>query len=67
MYIPLPDIKGRLAMLKLAIAKNSIKCSGEQLHELANLTDGYSGSDIANLVNDALMSPVRSLDKVKVW
>ncbi|CAM6006608.1 unnamed protein product [Sphagnum balticum] len=27
----------------------------------------YSGSDIANLVNDALMTPVRSLDKVSRW
>ncbi len=27
----------------------------------------YSGSDIANMVNDALMAPVRSLDKTRVW
>lgn len=39
-YIPLPDIKGRLAMLKLAISKNNIAVKPEQLSELANLTDG---------------------------
>ena len=30
-YIPLPDIKGRLAMLKLAINKNHIQVKPEQL------------------------------------
>jgi vacuolar protein-sorting-associated protein 4 len=41
-YIPLPDIKGRLAMLKLAILKNHIPISPEQLTDLANITDGYN-------------------------
>jgi hypothetical protein len=27
----------------------------------------YSGSDISNMVNDALMSPVRKLDKTRTW
>jgi hypothetical protein len=27
----------------------------------------FSGSDMANMVNDALMSPVRKLDKTRVW
>ena len=39
-YIPLPDIKGRLAMLKIAAAKNSIDFSHDQLTELAHITDG---------------------------
>ena len=60
-YIPLPDIKGRMAMLKIAAKKNNIDFTSEQMSELAELTDGYSGSDIANLINDALMAPVRSL------
>jgi vacuolar protein-sorting-associated protein 4 len=34
-YIPLPDIKGRLAMLKLAINKNSLNITPEQLSKLA--------------------------------
>lgn len=41
-YIPLPDIKGRLAMLKIAATKNNINFSHDQLNELAQLTDGYS-------------------------
>lgn len=44
------------------------------MYEIANLTNGYflllfrySGSDISNMVNDALMAPVRALDKTRVW
>lgn len=40
-YIPLPDIKGRLAMLRIAANKNSINFTHEQMQELAELTDGY--------------------------
>lgn len=54
-------------MLKIAFAKNNINATTDQMHQLADLTDGYSGSDIASLVNDALMGPVRSLDKVRLW
>lgn len=39
----------------------------EKMFELANLTDGYSGSDLSNMVNDALMSPVRQLNTTNVW
>ena len=39
-YIPLPDIKGRLAMLRIAINKNHLAVSGEQLQQLADITDG---------------------------
>lgn len=45
-YIPLPDIKGRLALLKNAAAKNSINFSHEQLNEIAQLTDGYFPCDL---------------------
>lgn len=40
-YIPLPDVKGRMAMLKKVIEKNSIHISKQEMYELANLTEGY--------------------------
>lgn len=39
-YIPLPDIKGRLAMIRLAIQKNNISISPEEIQELAGMTEG---------------------------
>lgn len=74
MYIPLPDIKGRIAMVKRTIEKNKIQMTSDEVHEIAERTEGYlsmyfrySGSDISSLVNDALMTPVRTLDKIKKW
>lgn len=40
-YIPLPEIKGRLAMIKMAATKNSIVFTNDQMQELADLTEGY--------------------------
>jgi vacuolar protein-sorting-associated protein 4 len=40
-YIPLPEIKGRLAMIKMAATKNSIAFTNDQMQELADLTEGY--------------------------
>ncbi len=36
-YIPLPDIKGRLAIIKKAIGKNNISVTPEQLNNLAEV------------------------------
>ena len=45
-YIPLPDIKGRIAMIKKVIEKNNIQVSHQQLMELAGMLDGYCCADI---------------------
>ena len=41
-YIPLPDIKGRLALLKNSITKNNIKFTSDEIQEFAQLTEGYA-------------------------
>ena len=45
-YIPLPDIKGRLALLKNSINKNGIKFTHDQIQEFAQLTEGYDSINI---------------------
>jgi vacuolar protein-sorting-associated protein 4 len=39
-YIPLPDIKSRLAIMKKSIVKNNIPISPQQLNTLAEMTEG---------------------------
>lgn len=39
-YIPLPDIKARLAMLKKAVIKNKLDLSPQQLTQLGEVTEG---------------------------
>ncbi len=60
-YVPLPDEEARDAIFHL----NS---KGVELEDdvnfsiLAEITDGYSGADIAMICRDAIMTPIRELD-----
>ncbi|TLD31479.1 hypothetical protein PspLS_01769 [Pyricularia sp. CBS 133598] len=60
-HISLPDVAARTTMFKLAIGDTPSSLTNEDYRELAKLAEGYSGSDISNVVNDALMEPVRKM------
>ncbi len=58
--IDLPDMDGREAILGVHLAK--VKASKEiDVHELAKATPGYSGADLAAIVNEAAI--MAALDK----
>lgn len=50
--VPNPDVKGREAILRLH-SKNVTLGEDADLHVLARGTPGFSGADLANLVNKA--------------
>jgi len=56
--VPLPDIKGRKDIAKVHFKDKKIK-SDVDLDELADLTSGFSGAEIANLANEAAIFSVR--------
>lgn len=58
-YIPLPDLEARYAMFELNIASTPNNIDENDMNELAEITEGYSGSDIATLTQDALFEPIR--------
>lgn len=58
----LPDIDDRNAILKIH-AKNKPLNSNINLREIAERTPGFSGADLANLVNEAAISAARSNKK----
>lgn len=62
-YIALPDIEARKRMFELNIGSVSCECSKADLKALAEMTDGYSGHDIAVVVRDALMQPIRKIQQ----
>ncbi len=64
--IPIPDVKGRLKILEVHIKK--IRAAKSlNLPEIARSTPGFSGADIANLVNEAaLMAARRNKDAVEM-
>jgi len=58
-YIPLPEEGARYTMFKIHLGDTPCTLTQEDFHELARRTEGYSGSDIAVVVREALMQPVR--------
>jgi vacuolar protein-sorting-associated protein 4 len=57
----LPDINGRARMFKLAIGDTDTALEPSDYNTLATLSEGFSGSDISNVVQSALMRPVRKI------
>ena len=57
--VPLPDVKGREHILKLHMRKVAID-EGVDARILARGTPGFSGADLANLVNEAALFAARA-------
>ncbi|MEL6865955.1 MAG: ATP-dependent zinc metalloprotease FtsH [Bacteroidota bacterium] len=56
--VGMPDIKGREAIFQVHLAQIALDQDVE-LHQLASLTPGFSGADIANLCNEAALVAAR--------
>ena len=62
-YIALPNLEARKRMFELNTGNLPCQCSQQDLRVLAEMTEGYSGHDIAVLVRDALMAPIRKIQQ----
>jgi len=58
-HISLPDLPARVKMFELAVGSTPCEMGPNDFRKLAELSEGYSGSDISIAVQDALMQPVR--------
>jgi len=59
-YVPLPDYKARKEIFKIHLRGVEISPNVD-LDKLAKLTEGYTGHDIALIVREAVMRPIREL------
>ena len=66
-YISLPDEKARVIMFKLNIGDTPHELQEKDFADLAKRTNGYSGSDIATLTQDAIYEPVRRCQAAKYF
>ena len=57
----------RLEILKLHVTQVSVKLSKEDWDVLVEKMEGFSGSDIATCVADAILQPIRELESSKYW
>ncbi len=64
--VPIPDVKGRLEILKVHTRKIPLE-GNVDLEVIARGTPGFSGADLANLVNEAaLLAARKSKSKVEM-
>ena len=57
----------RLQILQHQLQSTSACLSESDWHKLADCTEGYSGSDLANVTADALLQPVREMEQARYW
>uniref|UniRef100_A0A7N0SZU3 microtubule-severing ATPase n=1 Tax=Kalanchoe fedtschenkoi TaxID=63787 RepID=A0A7N0SZU3_KALFE len=60
-YIPLPDENVRRLLFKTKLKGHAFSIPGAELERLVKETEGYSGSDIQALCEEAAMMPIREL------
>ena len=58
-YIPLPDHEARKQMFRIHLEKKGFQITGITYDELARLTEGYSGRDVRNICQTAIMMMLR--------
>lgn len=62
-YIPLPDKKARFVLIKNQLRSAYHNLTEAQMAQIAGATEGYSGADLATLIRDALMRPIREFEQ----
>ena len=66
-HIGLPDQKAREKVFEVAIGSTPCGLTAGDYEKLAEMTDGFSASDISNVVQDALMQPVKKIQSATHW
>merc|ERR1712088_1207407 len=66
-YVRLPCTADRSRLVQQLLGQQYNDLSEREVHQIAQLTSGYSGSDLAGLARDAAYGPIRELkiDEVK--
>lgn len=66
-FVPLPDAKGRRAILEAHTHKTPLTAHDSVLDVIAQSTPGMSGADLANLVNEAaILSALRNKSTISL-
>ena len=66
-YIPLPDKEARYQLLTLKLKEAIHTLTNQEILQIAEITEGFSGADLNILIRDALMQPIREFQKSKYF
>ncbi|XP_028038139.1 fidgetin-like protein 1 [Bombyx mandarina] len=61
LYIPLPETDARKQIIMNLLRNENNELTPDQISEIADLTEGYSGADMKSLCCEAAMGPVRAV------
>ncbi|GJQ66348.1 hypothetical protein Trydic_g4390 [Trypoxylus dichotomus] len=67
LYVPLPKKEERRSLLKYCTRNTELEKTGDAWETILERTEGFSGSDITQLVQQALTMPIIQLQENKVW
>ena len=56
----------RRSIVTRLLAREEHELTAAQLDQVGQLTQGYSGADMANLCKEAAMGPIRSMDFTQI-
>ena len=56
----------RRSIVTRLLAREEHELTAAQLDQIGQLTQGYSGADMANLCKEAAMGPIRSMDFTQI-
>ena len=59
--------EARLSLIQIHTQENALELTKADWSSLADRTEGYSGSDIANMTLGALFGPIRDLRATQWW
>ena len=60
-YVPLPDAEARKSLLVHSLKGATCKIGPKTINKIVELTEGFSGADLAILIRDALMEGMREI------
>lgn len=66
-YVPLPNIAERHEIFQLFTKNIPLEIRSEIWNPLVQQTEGFSGSDLSDLVQSALNTPIMELEDTKIW
>jgi len=66
LYIPLPDTLARRSIIRNLLAKTRYQMTDEEVEGVCQMTEGFSGADMAALCREAALGPIRSLQKGEI-
>ncbi|KAK9501494.1 hypothetical protein O3M35_012209 [Rhynocoris fuscipes] len=67
LYIPLPDFEARKQLVTNLMKSERNTLSSNEINDIAELTDGYSGADMKNLCQEASLGPIRSIASAQMF